>query len=489
MKILLCYPPISSEYDKIRDSGVAPHLSLLCLASHIATTNPEVQILLSDGHYLDCSQISHIIDTEKPDIVGFSVDYTNYNSAVVLTEYVKSILPKTITICGSNHASNLFRQILTNVPDMDFVSINDGEKCIEGLIRFANGTTDIHNVPNLAYRENGNIFHNPIHTFPLADMVSVKYELVDLDRYFSTQERVFGDRFRMLQFTTQRGCANHPLCIFCGRFDDGMRFRDPSKAASEMAHYADKYELTEVWDRSDSFIQNVDWLKSFAHELNKRTSRFTSGRTTFKTYSRADQLLRQDVIDILKFLNFRMVFIGYEAGDDRILSNIGKHCNVDTYLQATKKVLENGISIDASFIVGLPGENRESLLHHIQFVERLVTLGLDKIRVNRLLVLPGTPIYNAIVSKFPEYTGCDRIPMKDLQMRALQTELYDLSDFDGDLNAFNAACEHTSHTMCKIVTTGGGAAEGYGHGKGANIAEGREKTISNSSAIRIASES
>lgn len=474
MKILLCYPPVSKEYDKIRDAGVAPHLSLLCLATHVKNTHPDVEIIISDGHHDSYQDICSIIKDKKPDIIGFSVDFTNYNSSVTLADYAKSINEKALIGCGSNHASNLYNNILNNQKSFDYVGINDGEDEIEQLINYAKKKISIEQVPNLAYRQDGKVKVNPIKTFDLNKMYPVDYEQVDLEAYFKTQKEVFGDNFRMLQFTTQRGCANHPLCVFCGRYDDGMRFRDPIVCAKEVAHYTEKYDLTEVWDRSDSFIQNVGWLKTFAEELNRQTNRFKDNKTTFKTYSRADQLLKQEVIDILKSINFRMVFVGYEAGDDRILKNIGKHSNVKLYLDATKNVLDNGIKIDASFIVGLPGENKESMHNHIDFVKKLSALGLDKIRVNRLLVLPGTPLYREIVKDFPEYANKDIIPMNELQTKVFQTSLYDLSDFDNSVDLFIEELNKTAHIMIEIITKKGGAVEGYGHGKGENILNGEE---------------
>jgi radical SAM superfamily enzyme YgiQ (UPF0313 family) len=477
MRILLCYPPVSEEYDKIRDAGVTPHLSLLCLASHIKSKFDDVEVDIIDGHHDDREEIKRRIVKGNYDAIGFSVDFTNYISSVKLANFAKEVNPNTKIGCGSNHASNMYKQILTNQKSYDFVGINDGEEEWEYLIKYLKGEAKITDIPNFAYRENGEIKVNPIRVFDLKKQVPVDYEQVDLNKYFEIQKEVFGENFRMLQFTSQRGCANKPLCVFCGRFDDGMRFRDPKEYAKEVVYYTEKYNLTEVWDRSDSFIQNVNWLKEFATELNKLTDRFSSGKTTFKTYSRADQLLRQDVIDVLKALHFRMVFIGYEAGDDRILKNIGKHSNLDTYYKATKNVLDNGIDIDASFIVGLPGENKESLNNHIKFVRDLVSMGLDKIRVNRLLVLPGTPLYRKIVEKYPEIGKMDIVPMEDLQRLVFKTDLYDLSDFNNSVDEFLDAINKTADTMTGIVKEIDGAVEGYGHGKGHNILDGDELSL------------
>ena len=477
MRLLLCYPSVSEEYEKIRDAGLTPHLSLLCIASHIKNKFDDIDIDIIDGHHVSFEDICDKISSNNYDVIGFSVDFTNYITSVKLANFAKEVNPNTKIGCGSNHASNMYKQILDNQKSYDFVGINDGEEEFEQYIRYLKGEIKIEEVPNLAYRDNGRVKVNPIRTFDLKQMAPVDYEQIDLNRYFEVQKEVFGNDFKMLQFTSQRGCANHPLCVFCGRYDDGMRFRNPVEYAREVAHYTDKYELTEVWDRSDSFIQNVQWLKAFAEELNKLTNRFTLGKTTFKTYSRADQLLRQDVIDILKALRFRMVFIGYEAGDDRILKNIGKHANLDTYYKATKNVLENGIDIDASFIVGLPGENKESLSNHIKFVQNLVEMGLDKIRVNRLLVLPGTPIYQKIIEKYPEISEKDIVPMDDLQRLVFTTDLYDLSEFNDSVDDFLKEISMTANTMTELVKQNNGVVEGYGHGKGNSILEGDELAL------------
>ena len=228
MKVLICYPPVSEEYEKIRDAGVTPHLSLLCLGTHIRNSFSDVDVDLVDGHHDSYVKICKKIQKENYDIIGFSVDFTNYVSSVRLANFAKKCNSKTKIGCGSNHASNLYRQILTNQENYDFVGINDGEEQWEQYIRYVKEEIDIEDVPNLAYRKNGAIKVNPIRTFDLKNMFPVNYELMDLDPYFEAQEKVFGKSFRMLQFTSQRGCANHPLCVFCGRYDDGMRFRDPS---------------------------------------------------------------------------------------------------------------------------------------------------------------------------------------------------------------------------------------------------------------------
>lgn len=475
MRVLLCYPPTSESYSRIRDAGLAPHMALLCIAGHLLSRFEDVTVKIIDGHHAAMADIREAIASFAPDLIGHSVDFTNYDNAVELCTYARKAAPTAWNVMGSNHATNLWSEILSNQLSVDFVSIADGEPSWESLIHIRRGDAERADGRNLAYRDEAGVPRKtPSTSLDLDQMVDVRYDLVDLDSYFALQHEVMGPDFRMLQFTSQRGCANKPLCVFCGRYSDGIRFRDPAAFAHEVAYWTERLDLTEVWDRSDSFIQSPPWLKQFCDELERRTDRFRTGATTFKTYARADQLLRPDVCDCLKRLNYRMVFVGYEAGDDRILQNIGKHATTDIYRRATRNVFSQGLDIDASFIVGLPGENRESMAHHVSFVQELVTMGLDKIRVNRLLVLPGTPLYEAVLRLRPEYRGLDRIPQQDLQRSLFLTDLYDLSDFGDELELFEEALRETADRMTNAVLCHGGGAEGYGYGKGKNILEGAQ---------------
>ena len=480
MKILLCYPPVAEAYNSIRDSGLAPHLSTLCIASHLKQVFDDLEFCILDGHHVSREEIEQRISDFQPELIGYSVDFTNYHEAVLISRFAKEHIPGVWNVCGSNHATNLCEEILSNQPSIDFVSLYDGEPSWEDLVRIRKGELPREQGRNLAYRNEGDpadkagIVRTRTENMELTYMADVDYGMIGLDEYFRRQRKVLGEGFRMVQFTSQRGCANKPLCVFCGRYTDGIRFRDPEDYAREVAYWTEKLELTEVWDRSDSFIQNVRWLKVFTETLGKYTDRFRTGRTTFKTYARADQLLRSDVIEMLQQLNFRMVFIGYEAGDDRILKNIGKHATLDVYRRATRNVLSHGMDIDASFIVGLPGENRESMANHISFVRELVDMGLDKIRVNRLLVLSGTPLYEAVMRTFPQLRGLDDIHQDDLQRYLFRTDLYDLNDFDNDPDRFEEALRMTADAMTGAVLKEGGGVEGYGYGKGQNILAGKQ---------------
>ena len=92
MKILLCYPTVSEEYSKIRDAGLTPHLSLLCIASHLKTKFDDVDIDIIDGHHMSYEEICKKISANNYDVVLFDLDHSLSEINIVTLDKVDQIL-------------------------------------------------------------------------------------------------------------------------------------------------------------------------------------------------------------------------------------------------------------------------------------------------------------------------------------------------------------------------------------------------------------
>ncbi len=435
-RVALVYPPITPENQSIRDLGLAPPLHLLALAAVLR--DKEVRIF--DGAHESLEKITAGLTSFQPDILGINVDLTNYENALEIANSVPGRI-----ILGGNYAAFLATQILRNQPRIEAICFNDGEEAMQG---FVNGDL---NAPNLIHRGG----RNPVKLLDVKKLLTPAYDLVDMEIYFERQREIFGPDFRMMQFYGQKGCGNTPHCTFCGRYEDGMRLRDPAKYSEEVRHHIKKFNLTEVWDRSDSFLQNRKWFFTVQEALKDAGVRF-------KTYGRADQL-DDETIRRMTEMGFRSIYIGYEAGDNSLLKQMNKNETTDQLLEASAKVFGAGIDIDASFIIGLPGENKRTLENQLLFVEKLANLGLRKIKVNRVLVLPGTPLYEKVCEADPAVRSLDRFAIPDMQRKLYST--YDLSDFGGSVDNFVSHINRTAEQMTQIVLRKGGCAEGYGYGK------------------------
>ena len=73
---------------------------------------------------------------------------------------------------------------------------------------------------------------------------------------------------------------------------------------------------------------------------------------------------------MLRDNGLRLLLVGYETGNQQILHNIKKGMRVDVAKRFTKDCHELGITIHGTFILGLPGETKETIQETIRFAKR-----------------------------------------------------------------------------------------------------------------------
>ena len=91
----------------------------------------------------------------------------------------------------------------------------------------------------------------------------------------------------------------------------------------------------------------------------------------------------------------RLLIVGYESGDQQILKNIKKGATLERARQFTKDCHKLGLMIHGDFILGLPGETRESIRRTIDFAKEL---DVETIQVSVAHAYPGTELYDFAVS-------------------------------------------------------------------------------------------
>src|SRR5262249_42127535 len=90
----------------------------------------------------------------------------------------------------------------------------------------------------------------------------------------------------------------------------------------------------------------------------------------------------------------RLLIVGYESGDQQILKNIKKGATIERARQFTKDAHKLGLVIHGDFILGLPGESRETIQNTISFAKEL---DVETIQVSVAHAYPGTELYDVAV--------------------------------------------------------------------------------------------
>jgi radical SAM superfamily enzyme YgiQ (UPF0313 family) len=98
-----------------------------------------------------------------------------------------------------------------------------------------------------------------------------------------------------------------------------------------------------------------------------------------------------ETLKAMKESGCRLLIVGFESGDPQILKNIKKGATVEKARQFAKDCHDLGLVIHGDFILGLPGETKESIRNTINFAK---TLDCETIQVSIAHAYPGTEFYD-----------------------------------------------------------------------------------------------
>ena len=125
------------------------------------------------------------------------------------------------------------------------------------------------------------------------------------------------------------------------------------------------------------------------------------------------------VIDYFKELNVEEVFLGIESGDDRLLRKAFKGQTRERSYRALKLLNDHKVKFFPSFVLGLPGESKESLNNTYELCKDISELGgLDRISSTILKPIPGSPAYTKVIDETS--FGKDLKKMDDVDLMFLE---------------------------------------------------------------------
>jgi len=90
---------------------------------------------------------------------------------------------------------------------------------------------------------------------------------------------------------------------------------------------------------------------------------------------------------VLKDNGLRLLLVGYESGNQKILHNIKKGMRVDVAKRFAKDCRGLGIVTHGTFILGLPGETKETIEETIRFA---IEINPHTIQISLAAPYPGT---------------------------------------------------------------------------------------------------
>ncbi|MDP4023245.1 hopanoid biosynthesis associated radical SAM protein HpnJ [Methylobacterium sp. NEAU 140] len=274
---------------------------------------------------------------------------------------------------------------LAQAPAVDFVARNEFDFTIKDV---ADGV-DMSKIKGLSYRNSsGVVVHNedrPIMTdmdqLPFVTSV-YKRDLV-MENYF-----IGYLKHPYISFYSGRGCKSR--CTFClwPQTVGGHTYRTRSvgHVIEEIKYCLKAFPQTkEFFFDDDTFTDNLPRAEEIARELGKLG-------VTWSCNAKAN--VPRETLKVLRDNGLRLLLVGYESGNQQILHNIKKGMRVEVAEKFTKDCHELGIAIHGTFILGLPGESKETIQETIKFATRI---NPHTIQVSLAAPYPGTFLYKQAV--------------------------------------------------------------------------------------------
>ena len=271
---------------------------------------------------------------------------------------------------------------LKAAPVVDFAARNEFDFTIKDI---ADGQ-DWRSIRGLSFRNaSGVIEHNAdrpiVENMDLLPFVTPIYKRdLQYEKYF-----IGYLKHPYISIYTGRGCKSR--CTFClwPQTVGGHRYRTRSVGhVVEEIVWAKKAfpDVKEFFFDDDTFTDDLPRAEAIARELGKLGIMWSCN---------AKANVPRETLKILKDGGLRLLLVGYESGNQQILHNIKKGMLIDVAKKFTKDCRELGIQIHGTFIMGLPGESKETIEETIRFATEI---NPHTIQVSLAAPYPGTYLFD-----------------------------------------------------------------------------------------------
>ncbi len=349
------------------------------------------QVLLNQGHHVEFVEAAarnmapeaamDVVCNFKPELLLIHATTPSIYSDIAQAKTIKERSGCKVAFVG---------QHVTAEPDNTFAI---GRGVVEYILRreydftlrdLANGM-ECNKILGMSWDEGQRIIHNPDR--PAMDVNELPFpawQLIQPEWYPDG-----GKKFPFLTLITGRGCNN--ACTFCRdpqlMYGYRLRNRDALKVVDEMEYDLKVHpQIREIMFETDTFAADKKHVTQVCNEIIHRG---IHKKISWSCNMRVNTDL--ELLPLMRKSGCRMLMTGFEFGTDEQLRAIRKGgVSIQMASGYAKRAHDLGFTIHGCFMIGAPGETRESARKTIDFAK---SLPLDTIQITGVAAYPGTTLY------------------------------------------------------------------------------------------------
>jgi len=371
---------------------------LACVASALDAAGHEVQFLDLCFAKDPTAAARDASRRFNPDVIGVSVRNIDNSDAIALRHYtpeardvlraLRKATPKAQIVAGGA-AFGVAPEALFRDLEVDYAVAGDGERASVALINALSSGAQIGSMPGLVRDRNGTVVFTP--PGEDADLDSLPppslHRWVDLARY----ER----HGATIPIQTKRGCVYR--CVYCTYRNVegwGYRTRDPELVADEIEELKVKAGIHHFDFVDSTFNSPPGHAVQVCEAITRRNLGVRLDTTNFTPATASPELL-----GAMKAAGFRTLGISAESASDAVLEKLQKGFTAAKVREVADRVESYGIRTLWIFLVGGPGETRQSLEETLHFARCRLHRGDAVYLTVGLRIYPGTTLHRIAIAE------------------------------------------------------------------------------------------
>lgn len=405
MKVILINP--SSELmliaPKMRREFLTPIIpaGIAYIAAVLEKNGIEVSVIDQVAKNIKNEEIMQKIRAENPDMVGFSCLTASMGNVKRISYEIKKY-DKDIKIALGNLHASVFADELLKERVADIVVHGEGEFTMLETAKCIEDRGNLSNVKGISFVDNGSVYHN-LSREPIYDLDDLPYpaiHLFDLDDYRNVPLAAIYNK-RTTSIVGSRGCPY--TCIFCSqdKIHKKPRYRKNNRIIEEMEFMNKRHKVRYFGFNDASFPYSKETGVEFCDEF--------TGRQLHKNINWVSEM-RVDLADFellkkMKDAGAHLVMYGFEVGNQGILDTVKQGVTLKQAKIAMEYTKKAGLMSLGLFMLGLPGETKETCEETINFAKEL---DCDFVKFNICVPYPGSGLFDMYKDKIKNADEFDK---------------------------------------------------------------------------------
>ncbi len=395
VRVLLLNPPFLDKYSKssrspavTKSATVYYPLWLSYAAGVLDKRGFEIKIIDAPARCLKKDETMQMIKEFDPKLIVIDTSTGSIENDLKYTKRIKKEMKDVKTCLVGTHVSATVSEILPQNGDfVDFIARHEYDYTIPELVDAIQGKIKISDVLGISYVVDGSLVENADRPY-IENLDDIPFVSTVYKKYLNYKDYFYAHvSYPTVSIFSSRGCPSR--CIYCMysqvMFGKTYRKRSAKNMFDEIVYITENFpDVKEILIDDDNFSVDQKNVQEFCRLM-------IENNVKLKWVCECRVNLTYKTMVLMRKAGCRLIVTGYESGSQKILENMHKGITLEQSRKFNTAAKKAGIRVHGCFMVGNPGETRETMMETLNFAK---TLTMDTVQFFPLMVYPGTEAYD-----------------------------------------------------------------------------------------------